>query len=184
MDIIPIGFVNSFPDQSTTPDGRPLNGYPAANYANACGGTLWVAPDGTQTQMFQNCWQIAADIPKCQAMGKKILASLGGDSPGTFIASSESAKSFADFLWGSFGPLQDETMTLFPRPFGTNVVVDGFDLDIESGGQAGYADLVNELRVKFATDSSKQYYISGAPQCVVPDANMANAIQNSLFDYV
>lgn len=134
--------------------------------------------------MFTSCWQIAEDIPVCQAAGKKILVSLGGDSPGNFIASPASAQAFADFLWGAYGPPQDTTETAFPRPFGTDVIVDGFDLDIESGTDAFYSDLVNELRAKFTTYSAKRFYISGAPQCVVPDAHLDSAIKNSEFDYV
>ncbi|EXJ91530.1 hypothetical protein A1O3_00078 [Capronia epimyces CBS 606.96] len=178
IDVIPIGFVNVFPDQAGA-----NNGYPATNYGNACGSPYWVAPDGTQTEMFTSCWQIAEDIPVCQALGKKILVSIGGDSPGNFIASSQSAKDFADFLWGAYGPPQDTTQTLYPRPFGVDVVVDGFDLDIESGGPFGYADLVTELRSLFV-GQPKQYYISSAPQCIVPDAHLADAIQNAEFDYV
>ncbi|EXJ93574.1 hypothetical protein A1O1_01966 [Capronia coronata CBS 617.96] len=177
IDVIPIGFVNTFPDQT---DGN--NGYPGTNYGNACGSPYWVAPDGTQTEMFTTCTQIAEDIPICQALGKKILVSLGGASSGNFIASAASAKEFADFLWGSYGPPQDTTETLYPRPFG-QTIVDGFDLDIESGGSFGYADLVNEFRALFA-GQSKQYYISSAPQCVVPDAHLADAIANSDIDYV
>ncbi|KIW29315.1 uncharacterized protein PV07_05139 [Cladophialophora immunda] len=175
MDIIPIGFVNVFPDQT---------GGPGTNYGNACGSVTWKAPDGTQTNVYTTCDQIAEDIAVCQAIGKKIFASIGGEASGNFIASSDSAKAFADFLWGSFGPLQDPTLVQYPRPFGLNTVVDGFDLDIESGGDFGYADLVNELRVKFATQSSKTFYISSAPQCVVPDAHLDDAIKNSVIDYV
>lgn len=177
MDIIPIGFINVFPDEAGA------NGYPGANFGNACGGDMWVAPGGKQTQMFVNCWQIEEDIPKCQALGKKVLLSIGGDSPGEGISSTGSAQSFADFLWGAFGPLQDDTLTQFPRPFGKDVIIDGFDLDIESGTDFGYADLVNELRAKFAT-SSKTFYISSAPQCVTPDSHLSTAIANADFDYV
>ena len=175
MDIIPIGFVNVFPDQQ--------NG-PGNNYGNACGSDLWVSPDGKQTQMLTECSQIAEDIKTCQAAGKKIFASIGGALPGgNFLASKDSATAFADFLWGSFGPLQDSTLKQFPRPFGTDTIVDGFDLDIESGPDSFYSDLVNELRAKFAT-SSKSYYISAAPQCIVPDAHLDEAIQNSNIDYL
>jgi len=131
--------------------------------------------------MFSDCSQIAEDIKTCQSAGKKILLSLGGASPNTVIDSDSSADSFADFLWGAFGPVQDTT--LYPRPF-EDAVVDGFDLDIETGGSVGYAALVNELRTRFATDSSKTYYISAAPQCVNPDPNLSDAIENSDIDYV
>lgn len=175
MDIIPIGFVNVFPDQA--------NG-PGNNYGNGCGSDLWVTPDGRQTQMLTQCSQISDDIKTCQKMGKKIFASIGGDSPGNFLASSTSAVAFADFLWGSYGPLQDPTLKLFPRPFGLDVSVDGFDLDIESGPDSYYSDLVNELRVKFATDLTKTYYISAAPQCIYPDSHLDEAIMNSSIDYL
>ncbi|KIX94067.1 uncharacterized protein Z520_10093 [Fonsecaea multimorphosa CBS 102226] len=174
MDIIPIGFVNIFPDQT---------GGPGTNYGNACGSVTWKSPNGTQTNVYTTCDEIAADVAVCQGKGKKILASIGGEASGNFIATTNSAKSFADFLWGSFGPVQDPTLVQFPRPFG-DTVVDGFDLDIESGGDFGYADLVNELRANFAEDSSKTYIISAAPQCVVPDAHLDDAIQHSMIDYL
>lgn len=64
-------------------------------------------------------------------------------------------------------------------------MVDGFDLDIENGiGAYPYQYLVSTLRELFETDKSKQYYISGAPQCVVPDASMGDMIFNSVFDYL
>jgi chitinase len=72
-----------------------------------------------------------------------------------------------------------------PRPFGEDVVVDGFDLDIENNvGAYSYIFLIEKLRELFATDPSKKYYISGAPQCVVPDASMGDMIFNTLFDYL
>jgi chitinase len=175
MDIIPIGFVNVFPDQT---------GGPGNNYGNGCGSDLWVTPDGRQTQMLTTCSQIAEDIKTCQNAGKKIFASIGGAEPGgNFLASKDSAVAFADFLWGSFGPLQDPTLVQYPRPFGLDTVVDGFDLDIESGPDSFYSDLVNELRAKFA-QSTGTYYISAAPQCVVPDAHLQDAIEHSYIDYL
>ncbi len=61
--------------------------------------------------------------------------------------------------------------------------MDGFDLDIESGPDSFYSDLVNELRAKFA-ESTGTYYISGAPQCIVPDAHLDDAIAHSYIDYL
>lgn len=175
LDVIPVGFVNSFPDEAGN------NGYPGTNYANACGGAFWVAPDGTQTKMFTSCWQIEEDIPKCQALGKKILASIGGHAPNNKINNAASARNFAKFLWGSFGPLVDPDLIQFPRPFGKSVVVDGFDLDIENGGGVGYADLVNELRT---LAGPQPLIISAAPQCFTNDPQLSDAIQNSIIDYV
>lgn len=70
------------------------------------------------------------------------------------------------------------------RPLGTTVL-DGFDLDIENNvGSYKYVFLIWKLRELFATDPSRTYYISGAPQCVVPDASMGDMIFNSPFDYL
>lgn len=51
------------------------------------------------------------------------------------------------------------------RPFGSNVVLDGVDLDNETGDGSYYVDLVTELRSKMSSDSSKSYYISADPVC-------------------
>lgn len=173
IDIIPIGFVNKFPDETG-------DGVPGANFGNACGG-YWTDPQTNKTtQMFSDCYQIAEDIPVCHAAGKKILLSLGGDSPNEAISSTSSADAFAKFLWGAFGPV-DATFN-GPRPFGANVI-DGFDLDIESGNGLYFSELVNELRALAAADSTT-ILISGAPQCPIPDAHLADAISNSMFDYL
>lgn len=78
------------------------------------------------------------DIPICQAAGKTVLLSLGGASPNTQkILSEQSAIDFADFLWGAFGPVTEKwTAANGPRPF-RDVVVDGFDFDIEHNGGYG-----------------------------------------------
>ena len=43
--------------------------------------------------------------------------------------------------------------------------------------------MINTLRGLYALED-KTYYISGAPQCVVPDAHLAPAISSSWFDFV
>jgi len=99
-----------------------------------------------------------------------------------------SAQSFAEILWTSFGPKTD---TNAPRPFG-DAVVDGFDFDIESvlkPGEdkedlsRGYSSLINGLRAYYLS-SNGSYYISGAPQCIVPDAHLADAIETAFFDFL
>jgi chitinase len=93
---------------------------------------------GVKTQFLSGCHQIMEDIPICQAAGKKVLLSLGGATPDTQqILSTETANGFADFLWASFGPVnEDWSEWNGPRPFG-NVTVDGFDFDIEHNGDFG-----------------------------------------------
>lgn len=143
---------------------------------------------------MNNCPGINPGIKKCQANGKKVLLSLGGGYPTNYnLPTRELAEYFAEFLWGAFGP-QDAKWVADkkPRPFG-DAAFDGFDLDIESNWfgapepftgakSANYAHLVNHFKKLFPKD--KKYYISGAPQCIVPDTHLADAITNSSFDFI
>ena len=175
IDIIPLAFLNIFPDQGA-------GGYPGSNFGNACGPGFFTTPDGTQSQLLSGCTNIAQDIPLCQSLGKKILLSLGGAIPDTQkIQDDASAVKFAEFVWGAFGPKQASWTG--PRPFG-DAVVDGFDFDIEHNGSGGYATMITRLRQLYQTETSKEYYVSGAPQCVIPDAQLADAIKNSWFDFI
>jgi chitinase len=115
------------------------------------------------------------------------LLSLGGGSPDVYIASEQSAKDMADFLWGAFGPKKHTWKG--PRPFG-DACVDGFDFDIESHianitgpVDFGYATMVDHFRQLFV-GQSKEYYISAAPQCMIPDSHLSDAISKSIFDFM
>lgn len=181
IDIIPIGFVNVFPDQ------EGANGYPGTNFANACGGSYYTSPDGKETLLLNSCPLIGEDIKYCQTQGKKVLLSLGGASPDVFIASDESAEKFADFLWGAFGP--EQLSWEGPRPFG-DASVDGFDFDIESEADKisgpvdfGYATMVDRFRHLYEGEE-KTYYISASPQCIIPDARLSDAISKAIFDFL
>jgi len=52
----------------------------------------------------------------------------------------------------------------------------------------GYAAFINSLRQKFANSTTKEYFISGAPQCVFPDAYLGpgtgTALESAQFDWV
>ncbi len=170
------------------PDQTGSNGWPGTNFANACGG-FYTTTSGQTTNFLASCPQMATDIQYCQSKGKKILLSLGGGSAtGAYVASPDSAVKFANQLWAAFGPQTCDYTG--PRPFG-DVVVDGFDFDIESlaediptGIDANYYAMVNEFRSLFAKYPLSQYYISAAPQCVVPDGHLADAISKSSFDFM
>ncbi|KAL8790293.1 MAG: hypothetical protein Q9213_000645 [Squamulea squamosa] len=183
IDVIPIAFLNVFPDQVN-------GGYPGTNFGNQCGSETFKNKDGSDSPLLSNCPLIGPDIKTCQAMGKKILLSLGGAIPtNQSIKNDESAVAFAKFVWNAFGP-EDATYH-GPRPFG-NAVVDGFDFDIESAVSdndaasqyRGYGTMIDTLRVLYATDTKNEYYISGAPQCVIPDAHLAHPIETSWFDFL
>ncbi|CAG8169810.1 unnamed protein product, partial [Penicillium nalgiovense] len=180
-DIINIGFINQFP--------KHVGDFPGSNFANQCNGAFFPG-----TELLSGCHQIWQDIPSCKAAGKTILLSIGG---GTATAQSipdeATAVWFADFLWYSFGPYNPAISSLgwteelaglaFPRPFLTSSV-DGFDFDIEYNGGVGYAAMINRLRWHFTKSPEQTYYISGAPQCPIPDAQLSNAIANSHFDFI
>ncbi|PYH78570.1 glycoside hydrolase, partial [Aspergillus uvarum CBS 121591] len=177
LDIINLGFVNIFPDQGVA-------GWPGSNFGNQCDGTYYTVGNLT-TELLKGCHQLVEDIPICQAAGKKVFLSLGGAYPATQqILSEDSANDFADFLWGVFGPKTDDWVSNNgPRPFG-DVVVDGFDFDIEHNGDYGYATMVNRLRYHYSLQQGRDFYISGAPQCSIPDKQLDNAIANAHFDFI
>ncbi|KAJ5811828.1 hypothetical protein N7474_008129 [Penicillium riverlandense] len=182
LDIINLAFLNVFPDQG--------NGYPGTNFGNQCGSATY-SINGNVTQFLSDCPQLAEDIPVCQTAGKKVFVSLGGAYPATQeITSDQSALDFANFIWGAFGPVTDEwTQADGPRPFG-DAVVDGFDFDIEHNGSfvigalSGYAMMINQLKTLYATVPDRQFYLSAAPQCPIPDPQLKVTINKGMFDYI
>ncbi|KAI9057443.1 glycoside hydrolase family 18 protein [Trametes sanguinea] len=125
VDTFPIAFLYIF---------RGAGGEPVINFANTC--NQW---DFSGTDLA-NCTIMAADIKECQAAGKLITLSLGGATGKVGFSSDSQASSFADQVWNLF--LRGESDI---RPFG-DVVLDGVDLDIESGTPAHYAAFVNRIR--------------------------------------
>ncbi|KAI7530749.1 glycoside hydrolase, partial [Hortaea werneckii] len=188
FDVVNIGFVTVFPDQS--PDG-----WPGTNFGNACYGDVY-EHDGVNSTLLKTCPYIAQDVQDCQTQyNTKIFLSLGGGYPNNYyITDDASGEDFADFLWGAFGPVSANNGQ--PRPWG-NVAVDGFDFDIESEisppptdvvgdyRSSGYAAMINHFKYDlYPQDSSKQYYISGSPQCVIPDAHFTTVMAEAYFDFL
>lgn len=130
-----------------------------------------------------DCPTLAADMKTCQSNGKKLILSLGGGGASGTLASNADGEGVAYSLWNSYGnPQFKDSGDNSPRPFG-DIAVDGFDLDVErSDGQEYYVALINKLREYFARDTSKTRYITGAPQCVLPEANMGKMIDGAAFD--
>ncbi|KAF8214275.1 glycoside hydrolase superfamily [Mycena galopus ATCC 62051] len=160
IDVIPIAFVDSF----TGPYGLNLaNESPFAH--TTCG-----VPPG-------NCAFLAAGIEACQAAGKIVTLSLGGAGGSVGFASNTAAIAFANAIWNAF--LGGSASY---RPFGA-AILDGVDLDIESGTNTGYAAFANEIRTLWAS-APKRYYLSAAPQCPYPDAWVGNALSTVPFDFV
>ncbi|KAK9763475.1 Chitinase 2 [Basidiobolus ranarum] len=166
IDVIPVAFLNTFFGKG---------GLPQLNLANTC--------NPSNSAMFPNsellhCPSVGDDIKFCQSRGKSIILSLGGAGGSYGFQDDNQARDFADQIWNLF--LGGESNT---RPF-DNAVLDGVDLDIEGGGPTGYIAFIDQLRSHYKEDASKKYLITGAPQCVYPDAQLGSALNNAWFDLV
>lgn len=129
-DIILLSFLEYFPAQG--------NGYPGINFGNQCGSAAFPGPgyagtvDTSKDHFLSACYNVAEDVPICQALGKTILLSIGGagDVNNQYsLNSEEEGTALATFIFKAFGPY-DSTSSV-PRPFGNSVVLDGFDFDLE-----------------------------------------------------
>ncbi|ORX90045.1 chitinase, partial [Basidiobolus meristosporus CBS 931.73] len=164
VDVINLSFLNVFNSGSKTP--------PQINLSFHCASATF---PGTA---LVNCPDIGNDIAYCQSKGKKVFMSLGGATGSYGFQGDADAALFARTLWDLLlGGSSDM------RPFGT-AKLDGIDLDIEGGSSRGYSALVKTLRELYAQDSSKKYYISGAPQCPFPDMFLGAALNEAWFDMV
>lgn len=132
---------------------------------------------GGQGGGMAHCPDVGKDIKKCQKAGKKVMLALGGAAGSYGFDNDQQGEKMADTLWDMFGGGKGDT-----RPF-DDAVLDGFDLDIENNNQKGYASMVKKLRQHYKSDSSKDYFVSAAPQCVYPDRNVGEALENSEIDF-
>ncbi|ORY02396.1 glycoside hydrolase, partial [Basidiobolus meristosporus CBS 931.73] len=164
VDVINMAFLHVF--------NAGTNKLPEINLSYHCDSTFF---PGTS---LLSCPDIGEDIKYCQSKGKKVIMSLGGAAGSYGFSNDADATKFAKTVWDLF--LGGSSTT---RPFGS-AVLDGVDLDIEGGGTVGYSALINGLRSYYAQDSSKKYYITGAPQCPFPDAFLGSALNSAWFDMV
>ncbi|KAH0491862.1 hypothetical protein TgHK011_003265 [Trichoderma gracile] len=147
--------------------------FPSGNMGNTC----YVGTDGKP----QLCDDLASSIATCQAAGIKVIISLGGAASSYSLQSQSQAVAIGQYLWNAYGNSGNTTVQ---RPFG-NVFVNGFDFDIElNAGSQYYQYLISTLRSNFASDPKNTYYITGAPQCPIPEPNMGEIISTSQFDYL
>ncbi|KEF56249.1 uncharacterized protein A1O9_07830 [Exophiala aquamarina CBS 119918] len=161
VDIITIGFITRF----------FLGG--EVNITMNQGSHCW-APN--QGQQGAGAWGLkdcvgdgfAAEIKDCQDKGKKVLISAGGVFADLNIPSEPDAEILADRLWNLF--LGGVDTGIAPtRPYGP-VVLDGIDFDNEKPENKQYLPkLASTLRQLMASDSTKAYYLTAAPQCPLPD---------------
>lgn len=162
VDIVILSFLFSFFN---------ANGLPSIDFGPGCSD-----PTSTQAEHapgLKDCSVLGKEITTCQSIGKKVLLSLGGYNSNTSFTSDEQATQFADLLWDLFGAGTSDRLRYNLRPFGaSDVKIDGFDIDNENKNTAYYSVFAHALREKFASDPSKTYYLSAAPQCPIPDASI------------
>ena len=172
VDIVVLAFLTTF----YGPAGQPI-----INFGPATGGTPTLGAQKINATGLLDCPFLAKNITTCQSLGKKVLLSLGGANGVTNFTSDAQATSFAKNLWNLFGGgMTDSDM----RPFG-EVKLDGFDVDNEDHSTKYYNTFVKALRSTYSGDKTKQYYISGAPQCPRPDASIPlTAMQTMDFVFV
>ena len=172
VDIVVLAFMTTF----FGPGGQPV-----INFGPATGGTPTLGAKKINATGLLDCPFLAKNITTCQSLGKKVLLSLGGATGVTNFTNDAQATTFATTLWNLFGGgMTDSDL----RPFGA-VTVDGFDVDNEDHSIDHYNTFVSALRSTFSGDKTKQYYISGAPQCPRPDASIPlGAMQTMDFVFV
>ncbi|GAB4853446.1 hypothetical protein Ancab_017636 [Ancistrocladus abbreviatus] len=124
------------------------------------------------------CKAISSEIKYCQSLGIKVLLSIGGGTSTYTLTSKHEATKLASYLWDNF--LGGHSSS---RPLGS-AVLDGIDFDIEGGTTKYYPDLARYLSEHNKKGREKKVYLSAAPQCPYPDANVGTALKTGLFDYV
>lgn len=213
MDIIPIAFVNQFANTGDGILGENFGSacwagsYPGPGYDGVINRTADALPERcidlqNDIPYCQANYDTKILISIGGAVGENLAAyGLGNETQGIALA---------EMLWYGYGPynvtasgvLGDGTQGLgFIRPldrgynntnYTEHVDVDGFDFDIETNSadeQLGYVACINHLRkligiYQTAYPGSKDYIISGAPQCPIPDAHMDVIIAQAQFDII
>ncbi|GAW24871.1 hypothetical protein ANO14919_144660 [Xylariales sp. No.14919] len=164
IDIIVLSFLYSFGGGNEIPSGT-------------IGQSCFITNAGEG----QNCDDLASAISTCQSNGIKIILSLGGAVGSYSLDSDEEATTIGNNLWKAYGNSGD---TDVQRPFG-DVFVNGFDFDLElNKGNEHYPAMISALRDNFETDSENTYYITGAPQCPIPEPNFSVILESAKFDYL
>ncbi|KAI1328705.1 putative endochitinase CHI2 [Xylariaceae sp. FL0255] len=165
IDIIVLAFLYSYGNGNDSPTG-------------SVGQSCYI-----EAGVGQNCASVASAITICQAAGIKVILSLGGASGSPSVGSESEAETIATNLWNSYG---NSGTAASSRPFGS-AFVNGFDFDIESNpnnANSNYNYMIAKLRTLFENDTKNTYYITGAPQCPIPEPNMGVIVNGSQFDYL
>lgn len=147
------------------------NGWPSLKLG---GGSCMAASTAQRAKApgLVDCSNLGGVISQCQAIGKPVLLGLGGSTSTANFSSRAQAVEFASTVWSLFGADTTNITTRPLRPFGPNVVLDGFDIDAESYMPDYYGAFATALRAKYASTKSKPFYLSGSPRCPIPDGSL------------
>ncbi|XP_054785979.1 acidic endochitinase-like [Prosopis cineraria] len=126
------------------------------------------------------CDKYASQIAQCQSLGVKIFLSVGGPYGNYTLSSATDAEELANYLWTNFLSGEPDS----DGPLG-DVVLDGVDFAIESGGgEAYYQTVVQSLDTHRSSEGARYFYLSAAPYCEFPDHYLNQAIHTWMFDYI
>ncbi|KAK5996439.1 Endochitinase 2 [Cladobotryum mycophilum] len=158
--------------------------YQYGNGVTIPGGTIGQSCSIDTKGKPSNCDDLAESISTCKSNGVKVILSLGGAAGSYSLKSQAEAEKIGQNLWDAYGSTKGNssaTAGSVPRPFG-DVAVDGWDFDIESNaGNENYQYMIKKLRSNFGSET---FYITGAPQCPIPEPNMNEIITKAQFDYL
>ncbi|KAJ1991989.1 Chitinase 2 [Coemansia spiralis] len=146
-------------------------GYPVLNFANICDYTKNASVPVFPGTELMHCSDMGSDIKYCQNKGKLILLSIGG---ATAQLNSDAA-TFSKQVWDLFMEGTSEF-----RPF-DDAVIDGVDLDFEQSSQMNIIEFANNMNQYYKT-GTKKYYLTAAPQCPYPDANLGSLLAQAHVD--
>ncbi|ORY49167.1 glycoside hydrolase [Rhizoclosmatium globosum] len=154
-----------------------------------------------QTSGYDSMNKVGVSIKKCQALGIKVLISLGGDKVSNYSFAAGDGKKYANLFYNAF--LGGNTDPTAPKPFGADVTLDGIELDIEKNPtdvvpaipNANPSGWTSEMVIFVQTlkQLKPTALLAAVPQCslAVPgylgkDRNMGDLLAQtpSSFDYI
>ncbi|PVI00101.1 glycoside hydrolase family 18 protein [Periconia macrospinosa] len=163
VDAVIIGFLRSF----TGTRGYPTVDFGPSNCNDTRSAEESVAPG------LAVCHELGQQVKRCQGMGKKIFLSIGGSTSDTSFEEGSSgrkqAKEAAKSMWNLFG---EGKATPSLRPFGQDVIVDGYDIDHEQGSPRNFDTFISQLK-SYSSGASKPIYFSAAPICTLKDPSIS-----------
>ncbi|KAI9336569.1 glycoside hydrolase superfamily [Obelidium mucronatum] len=187
-DTINLAFLHSFGNgggQWEIDFGYLGSGNPSGNgffgrYKVLAGGVI--SSDTNQTLYAQ----IGRDITYCQSLGIHVVLAIGGDKSSPYKWSKGDGVLYANLWYNAF--LNGTSDPSVPRPFG-NAVLNGVQLDIETGGEGWIPEMVSFLTTLKKLSPKSQYSI--VPECQSDDvanvdSNTGPVIQNPAvsLDYI